>query len=177
MVQSKAVSGQNRYPEKTGCCRAEQFLDKIDSWKIQDAAKQSRSGENRFLGKNRKLQSRAVPGQNIFQEYTGCWRAEHVVKQSNSWIEYIPGVYRMLQSRACRGAEQFVEGKDSGKRQNAAEQNNLWRSQSPRKKNRMLPRRVVVDGKDSWMLQSRKTKKTLLLSTKMKSKLFVLYVK
>ena len=36
MLQIRAVPGQNGFLEKTGCCRSEQFLDRIDSWKRQD---------------------------------------------------------------------------------------------------------------------------------------------
>jgi len=38
MLQSRAVPGKSRFLEKTGCSRAEQFLDSLDFWKRRDAA-------------------------------------------------------------------------------------------------------------------------------------------
>ena len=116
MRQSRAVPGYNRFLKNTGCCRAEQFWDIIDSWKTQDAAEQSSSWIEQIFLKGRVLQSRADEGQNRFLEKTGCCRAEQVVG----------------------GVEHFVEGKDSGKRQNITLQSNL-----SKKKYRLLPSRAI----------------------------------
>ena len=55
--------------KKTGCCRAEQVLDRIDSQKRQDAVEQSR----------------AIPGKNRFLEKRGCCRAEQIRDRIDSW--------------------------------------------------------------------------------------------
>jgi len=62
MLQSRAVPGYYIFLEKTGCCRTEQFLDRIDSRKRRDAVEQSSSWILYISGKDGVLQSRAVPG-------------------------------------------------------------------------------------------------------------------
>ena len=82
---------------------AEQFMDKIDSRKRQDAAEQSRSW------------SRAICGRKRFWEKTECYLAEQFLKglesqkkkqgaseQSNLWKGKIPVKAKMLQSRKTR---------------------------------------------------------------------------
>ena len=132
MMQSRAVPGQSRFLEKTGCCSAEQFLDCIDSWKRQDAADQSSSQIEQIPGKDRMMQSRAVPGQKDF------WKRRNAAEQSISWIVQISGKEGMLQSRAvpgqsrflektgCCKAEQFLDSLDFWKRRDAAEQSTSW---------------------------------------------------
>ena len=71
MLHSIAVPGQDRFLEKTGCYRAEQFLDRIDFRKRRDSAEQSSSWIEQIPGKDRMLHSRAVPGQNRFPKKTG----------------------------------------------------------------------------------------------------------
>ena len=102
-------------------CRTEQILDRIDFWKRQDAAEQSSSWIEYISGKDRMLQSKAVPGQNRFMKKTGCCRAEYIleridfwkrrdaVEQSSSWIEQISGKDRVLQNRADPGQNGFME--------------------------------------------------------------------
>ena len=111
MLQSRAVPGQNRFLVNTGCCRAEQILNRIDSWKRQDVAEQRSSWIEQIHGKDRMLQSRAGR------------RAE----------KFVEGKDKMLHSReicgdikktGCCRAKQFVVGKDSWKSQDAAEQKN-----------------------------------------------------
>ena len=128
MLQSRAVPGQSRFLEKTGCSRVEQFLDSLDSQKIRDAAEKSSSWIVQISGKDGMLQSRAVPRQSIFLEKTGCCRAEQFLDRK------IPGKDRMLQSRAVPGQT------DSWQRQDAPEQSSSWI--------------VQISGKDG-MLQSR----------------------
>ena len=79
------------------------------------------------------------------------------------WTEKILGKDRMLHSRAICGGIRVLEKKKQG----ASEQSNLWKGKIPVK---------------AKMLQSRKTRETLLLSTcffstKMEAKPFVLFVK
>ena len=85
-------SSQMEYiPGKDGMLHgAEQFLDRIDSWKRWDAAEQSSSWKRHDAAEHCSswkrqdaAQSRAVPGQNRFVEKTGCYLAEKVVEQSN----------------------------------------------------------------------------------------------
>ena len=169
MLQSRAVLGQNRswkredaaeessswieiFLEKTECCRAQQFLYRIDSWKRRDAADQSSSWIDRFL------------------ENTGCCRAEQqfvsgiyfgktndAAEQSNSQMEYIPGIVGMLHR-----AEQFLDRIDSWKRRDAAEQSSSWIEQIPGKyemlqstaaprQNRFLKKRKAAEHSSSWI--------------------------
>ena len=128
MMQSRAVPGQSRFLEKTGCCRAEQFLDSLDFWKRRDAAEQSSSQIVQISGKDGMLQSRAVSGQK-----DTCKRLD-AAEQSGSWIE------RFLAKTGCSRAEQFLDSLDFRIRRNAAEQSSSWI--------------VQISGKDG-MLQSR----------------------
>ena len=174
MLQSRSFPGQKyswkrdgmlqssswieRFLEKTGCCRAERFLDRIDFWKRRDAAQQSSSWIEQIYGKDGMLQSRAFPGQNRFMEKTGCCKAE----QSTSRIEQIPGKDRMLQSRAVPGqnrfmektgcciAEQFLDRIDFWKRQDAAQQSSSWIEQIPGKDG-MLQSKAVSTGQNRFL--------------------------
>ena len=122
MLQSRAVPGQNRFLENTGCCRAEQFLDRIDSWNRRNAAEQSSSQMEYIPEIEGTLQSRADPGQNRFLEKTGCcrakqlldridsWKRQDAAELSSSWIEQIPGKDGMLQSKAVStGQNRFLK--------------------------------------------------------------------
>ena len=168
-AQSRAVPGQNRFLEKTGCCRAEQFLDR------------------KIPGKDGMIQSRAVPGQNRFLAKTGCCRAE-----------------QFLEKTGCCRVEQFLDSLDFWKRRDAAEQSSSWIErflektgcckseqflqieQIPGKDGMLQIRAVPGQNRDlekTRLLQSRKgvicgrERKTLLLLTKIQAKPFVLCVK
>ena len=144
MLQSRAVSGQNRFLEKTGCCRAEQFLDRIDSWKRQDAAEQ-------------------------FLDRIDSWKRHDAAEQSRSWIEQIPGKYRMLQSSSwieqISGKDRMLQSRAPGENRFPEKNMMLISRAAPEQyrfpeKNRMLQSRAClgaeqfVEGKDR-MLQSR----------------------
>ena len=128
---------------------AEQFLDRIDSWKRRNAAEQSSSCIEQIPGKYEMLQSTAAPRQNRFLKKRKA--AEH----SSSWIEYIlekrgccradqfldrkipgkdgmlqssavPGQNRFLEKTGCCIGEQFLDRIDSWKRQDAIQQKRSW---------------------------------------------------
>ena len=81
MLQSRAVPGKSRFLEKTGCCRAEQFLDSLDSWKRRDAAEQSSSWIERYLEKTGCCRAER------FLDRIDSWKRRDAAEQNGSWIE------------------------------------------------------------------------------------------
>ena len=77
--------------------RAEQFMDKIDSRKRQDAAEQSNLWKEKILGKDRMLLSRA-----ICERIRVLEKKQGASEQSNLWKGKIPGKAKILQSRKTR---------------------------------------------------------------------------
>ena len=152
LLQSRAFPAQNRFLEQRECCRAEQFLDGMDSWNRQDAAvKQSRSLIQWIPVKDGTLKSRVIPGWYIFLENTGfcrteqflentgCCRAEQFLdrrdswkirdaaEQSSSWIEQIPGIDGMLQSRAVPRWNIFLKQKGRCRAEQILDRIDSWK--------------------------------------------------
>ena len=91
MLQSRADPERTDSWEKTGSCRAEQFLDKIDSWKTQDAAEQSSSWIEYIPGVYRMLESRACREAEQFPDRIYSRSIQDAVEQSMSWSRAICG--------------------------------------------------------------------------------------
>ena len=90
MLQSRAVLGYNRFLENTGCCRAEQFPDRIDFFKRQGAAEQ------------------VVGGVEHFVEGKDSGKRQNITLQSNLSKKK----YRLLPSRAICGWENSWKSKN-----------------------------------------------------------------
>ena len=148
MLQSRADPEQNRFLEKTGCCREEQFLDRIDSWKRQNAAEQSSS-----------------------MDRIDSWKRRDAVEQSSSWIEQIHGKDGMLQSRAVPGQNRFLEKTGCCRTEQFLDRNLFL------EKTGFYRAEQVVQQSNMWKEENNSFTFNKFFSTKMDAKLFVLFVK